>query len=1700
MSAPNRSSTAKRNLLATFDYLLHMDRMRSRPMFRLSDHKLPFFHEHAFAGLPGVETNLLEGEQEVWLSIRRLQAIPPPAPHDRLRPWINIPNDPGRKPTITESVVIRPDDLPPIGAVSHDGPGSREDAPRDASIPGRPEVSETGQPGPMEADETAPEVIELRPEDVPDIQAMFDRYLAERWTPWSETEQPRRNTIRKYDQFFSLLQDAETGSSAEDGIEIAWGIGVALWEHEASSESVIYPVLSRTVELNIDAKTMSITVTPTEREPVVHVDAFAALEIPQATDVEKRALAEFGDAELTLSPFDPATFEGILRFAASHLDSHGVYWPDDREEERDRSLPSLATHLVVTDTWVMYARKRSTNFIAADIKRLRQVVEDAEGLPPAPALVVTEPPNQRVTRQPRRYRGISTPGLGGRLPGGRETGDSEDLFFPKPFNAEQVAIVSRLDQADGVVVQGPPGTGKTHTIANIISHYLALGKKVLVTAQHEAPLAVLQDQIPEPLRPLTISLLSSERQGLKQLEQSVRKIASEVSTVSEGYLEQEIRAESDRIDRLHQQLEGLDRELRDWAAKQTAATPFLGEGTRPEKLARRVIEQEAEHRWFPDLLAGEEQTIQRFTEEDVAELRAAREELGEDLIYLGQVLPRPDALPMPEDIVQLHGDLQRLQQLDEAVFRAGDIPPLRQYTTEHLRQAEILGKYVEEAQVLLQAGSRHEWQRKARPLLRQSADSPVAHHFRQWLNAVLKLERKRQDFLGDALEIPAEAETHPDLYEAVQRAAQGKSPFGWFGGDKTAKALLKQIQLRAAAPRGDDDWKRVLEYLEVARTASHLAAQWNQIREEFGGPEVTAQALAAVKPMADIARPLVALWRLDTKLAEPLTEKAKEVFAAGIELDSLTDSFEALEGLRKAVDAHLQYSRLKAAGNTRLGILDLFDRCQGPVADQIRGFVGHSLGQETIPADRVMDEWRGLTGELRRLQGLEGALAAVDRVTEMIDTCGGHLWALKLRVEPPEEAGDQWLPREWRAAWEWARAKGYLATIDGREALRRLAYERARAEEDLHRAYLKVVELRTWRQLKRNLTPKVSAALNAYLTAVTRIGKGTGIRATRYRRDARNAMANAYGATPCWIMAHWRVSESLPPELGMFDLLIIDEASQSDVWALPSIARARKILVVGDDKQVSPSDVGVKEADVGTLRARFLSELPYGEHLLPGSSIYDLGSTMFASDIIRLREHFRCVEPIIAFSNRQFYDGEIKPLRVPKPSERLDPPLIDVHIKGGYRSARKKINKPEADTIVEEIRKISEDPDMARKTIGVVSLLGADQAKHIQEKLLDELGEDVILRHNIRCGDAMHFQGKEADIVMISMVASDSIRADSGRLYEQRYNVASSRARDRLYVFRSFSRAEVRDNDLRARLLDHLSHPFGIETEQVTEPRDLCESDFEREVYDELVGQGYRVMPQVRAGGYRIDLVVEGTDDRRLAIECDGDQYHSVDRWMDDITRQRTLERMGWRFWRCWASSWIASREECVSDLIGALETRGIAPGAGTREAPDHRCDLVEHRVIESPIPKDEAVPEQIPAPAPQSGEPTAPAWAGSETSTKPPLAHEGPATTLVPPCTVDVDDLVTYVDVDHPDQILTDRIGRGDSHPDTGVIDERTPLGEALLGAEEGDTVEAHLPMGTTKFQILRVQRRKVGMSPLPENGTQGRSHPYGNEGSGKG
>jgi very-short-patch-repair endonuclease len=501
----------------------------------------------------------------------------------------------------------------------------------------------------------------------------------------------------------------------------------------------------------------------------------------------------------------------------------------------------------------------------------------------------------------------------------------------------------------------------------------------------------------------------------------------------------------------------------------------------------------------------------------------------------------------------------------------------------------------------------------------------------------------------------------------------------------------------------------------------------------------------------------------------------------------------------------------------------------------------------------------------------------------------------------------------------------FLEKIDVHQKLRDLFEERRTLTSSLARTYQDLVAEKTWLGVFNNSPQSIRQALQAYLNSVQAMGAGTGIRAVRHRRHAREAMQKAYMAVPCWVLPQWRVSETLPAEIGLFDLVIVDEASQSDIWALPALLRGKKLLVVGDHKQVSPSAVGLAEQRIIDLEQRFLKSQFHGAQMTPDKSIYDLARVVFAGNSVMLREHFRCVPAIIEFSNREFYNGDIKPLRVPKANERLDPPLIDVYVKGGYRKGD--VNPAEALAIVEEIESIIKNPEMVGRSIGIVTLLGNEQAKHINDLINERITPGDIVARKIAVGPPPVFQGRERDIMMVSMVLAPKDRTASNIASQlQRFNVAMSRARDRIYLFRSVEHNAFSEDSLSGKVLRHFRQPFTQDVRKVELLRDLCESGFERDMFDELTNRGFRVQPQVPCGSYRIDFVIEGAEGRRLAVECDGDRFHGPGQWSDDMTRQRVLERAGWTFWRCFASSFARRRADVLGDLWVTLENLGIEP------------------------------------------------------------------------------------------------------------------------------------------------------------------------------
>src|SRR5208337_2362804 len=153
------------------------------------------------------------------------------------------------------------------------------------------------------------------------------------------------------------------------------------------------------------------------------------------------------------------------------------------------------------------------------------------------------------------------------------------------------------------------------------------------------------------------------------------------------------------------------------------------------------------------------------------------------------------------------------------------------------------------------------------------------------------------------------------------------------------------------------------------------------------------------------------------------------------------------------------------------------------------------------------------------------------------------------------------------------------------------------------------------------------------------------------------------------------------------------------------------------------------------------------------------------------------------------------------------------------------------------------------------------------------------------CGNAAQFQGDERDVVFLSMVDTAErgpLSLRDRQLFKQRFNVAASRARDQMWLVHSLNaQTDLKPDDIRRQLIEHAEDPSRL-MRVLEEKNKRTESVFEREVLKRLVQAGYRVIPQWRVGAYRIDLVVEGSD-KRIAVECDGDRYHPLDKLPDDM-------------------------------------------------------------------------------------------------------------------------------------------------------------------------------------------------------------------------
>jgi len=492
---------------------------------------------------------------------------------------------------------------------------------------------------------------------------------------------------------------------------------------------------------------------------------------------------------------------------------------------------------------------------------------------------------------------------------------------------------------------------------------------------------------------------------------------------------------------------------------------------------------------------------------------------------------------------------------------------------------------------------------------------------------------------------------------------------------------------------------------------------------------------------------------------------------------------------------------------------------------------------------------------------------------------------------------------------------------------------------------------KAWTHVLKRLQrhPSLSRHLQAFALAAANIGAGRGVGALNAIQSAQDEMQKCKSAVPCWIMPLYKVAEAIRPEQGIYDYVIIDEASQLGPDAIFLLYLAKNIIIVGDDKQTSPEYIGVNQNTMTPQINRHLQGIPFANFYNVKFSFFD-HAKMFCNGKTVLREHFRCMPEIIEFCNQNFYaDSGMGLYPLKQYSQDRLAPLINIFCQNGNTDGTNAaiINKPEAQRLVDEIAKLVKDERYDGKTLGIITLQGTGQAEVIESLLLKVISESEFKDRKLVCGNSTSFQGDERDIIFLSLVTAHNHnrRALEGEAYKRRFNVAVSRAKEQIWLFHSVQLQDLMNtNDLRYKLLNHFinykpdvpSLDRRIPTPK--KPRHLGEqpvpfdSWFEVDVFNDLIVKRYAAIPQyeVVKGRYRIDLAVILPNGTKIAIECDGDKWHGAQQYQNDMMRQRDLERYGWQFFRVRGSSYYTNREKALEPLWDMLPDLTSPPSVTT--------------------------------------------------------------------------------------------------------------------------------------------------------------------------
>ena len=1094
--------------------------------------------------------------------------------------------------------------------------------------------------------------------------------------------------------------------------------------------------------------------------------------------------------------------------------------------------------------------------------------------------------------------------------------DPEECFQVVDADSSQRAAIQAARAGAHLVIQGPPGTGKSQTITNIIAECLAAGKTVLFVAEKAAALDVVHRRLEAAgLGEFLLELHSrnaSKKAVLENLEAALRPGGGRRAQGGAG---------AAALKRSRDRLNAYVRELHSPCGA-LLLSPFeamLRAGQLRDEL-EAPFQIEDPFAWTaPEL----DQTIERIGTLDRCLARVGALDQhpwrGATLTSAG-VEVRQKVMARRDPVLESLARLTDLAMTLTEGLKTG-VPETAGALTTLIEELTLLCETPASAADLI---DRPEWNTLSAPL-------------EQWLRKGRERAERRERFKS----VMTEDAEQVDWQAALdRRRADGSSWIrflkpSWHRDGRLLRACLET----GALPEVPEQIELLRALCDSRRLRAELGAEEPRFAPAFGVLYTGLDGDFA--ELERLARTMVAIRRI--------------VLRRALSPESIRIVLRAED--RTGLSAVLARARQQ---------LEDFERVVAhwlePLQADPAGWFGDAL--ERIPFEQVARRFRGLESEFERLADwvdYQRALAACreQRLRSFLS------FALGPRGEPARGRLKEVFQRQF-----------YFLFAD-RAVQERELLDSFRGADHEERIQAFRAADRAWIEAGRERLRRLLLARRPDLSHDAGRASKLGILKHEMKKKCRHmALRKLFalvgdvvqGIKPCFMMSPISVAQYLEPGQLQFDVVIFDEASQVEpADAFGAIARGRQLLLIGDEKQLPPTNFFTKleaESDDEDDELASPSDL---------ESVLGLGAVRFPNqNQCALRWHYRSLhESLIEFSNAQFYGHRLKVFPSPR-ADRRELGLLHHHVEAGvYLRGASHTNPIEAREVAERVlRHAAGSPEL---TLGVGAFsLSQQRAIEDQVELLRRQPEHRRAEPFFRAHPEEPFfvknletiQGDERDVILLSVGygkdPDGKLSLNMGPLNREggwrRLNVLVTRARRRCEVFSSWLPDELRAQATAARgvlaLKAFLEMAAAAHSNGRAPDGDRRLSPLERSVRDALIEKGFDVQSQVGSEGFFIDLAVvdpEQPGRYLLGIECDGVPYLEAATARDrDRTRPEVLSARGWQLERVWSAEWFRRPEAVIERLCARLSELRASGGASAERpvpAPPAPSEPSEPRV-----------------------------------------------------------------------------------------------------------------------------------------------------------